>query len=60
MTTPNTAISMPQVRKRFCQTSLMSFSTAALTTALSNDSEISRIDNTRTIHRTESMPLNVP
>ena len=40
---PNTAISTPTVRKSFCQNALIRSSTVALTTALSKDSEISRI-----------------
>ena len=40
---PNTAITMPMVRKIRCQKALIRSSTVALTTALSNDSEISRM-----------------
>ena len=57
---PKTAMTMPQVRNRRCQTSSISSSTEALTTALSNDSETSSIDSTTTIQRTEAMPPRVP
>src|SRR5689334_21823092 len=40
---PNTAMSTPMVRKMRCQNGLIRSSTVALTTALSNDSEISRM-----------------
>ena len=40
---PNTAMATPTVRKIFCQNVLIRTSTVALTTALSNDSEISRM-----------------
>ena len=39
---PKTAISMPTVRKIFCQKAFIFFRMPALTTALSKDSEISR------------------
>ena len=39
---PKTAITMPTVRKIFCQKSLIRSSTVALITALSKDSETSR------------------
>jgi hypothetical protein len=38
---PNTAIAMPQVRKRRCHTGSISLSTVALTTALSNEAYLS-------------------
>ncbi len=57
---PKTAKAMPQVRKRFCQTSSISLRTEALTTALSKLSEISRIESTKTIHRTCNIPAMVP
>ena len=40
---PNTAIRMPTVRKIRCQNAFIRSSTVALTTALSNESEISRM-----------------
>ena len=40
---PNTAIRMPMVRKILCQNASIRSSTVALTTALSKDSEISRM-----------------
>ncbi len=40
---PKTAISTPTVRKIFCQKALIFFRIPALTTALSKDSEISRM-----------------
>ena len=40
---PNTAMSTPTVRKMRCQNGSIRSSTVALTTALSNDSEISRM-----------------
>ena len=40
---PKTAINIPHVRKRCRQTSSISFNFFALTTALSNDNEISKI-----------------
>jgi hypothetical protein len=46
---PNTAMTMPMVRKIFCQKSLMRSSTVALMTALSNESDTSRIP--RITHR---------
>src|SRR6478609_7426880 len=57
---PKTAMTMPQVRKRRCQTSSMSLSTVALTTALSNDSEISSTDSTITIHTSDRVPETLP
>src|SRR5690348_17271254 len=45
---PKTAISTPTVRKIFCQKGLIRLSTDALTTALSNDNEISRTDRIAT------------
>ena len=50
MRMPNTAMTMPQVRKRCCHTALISPRTEALTTALSNESEISRTDSMATTH----------
>lgn len=40
---PKTAIRMPMVRKIFCQKAFIFFRIPALTTALSKDSEISRM-----------------
>ena len=40
---PNTAMATPTVRKIFCQNGLIRTRTVALTTALSKDSEISRM-----------------
>ncbi len=57
---PNTAMTMPQVRNRFCQIGSMSLSTAALTTALSNDSEISSTERTSTIHSSSSVLAREP
>ena len=51
---------MPQVRKRRCQTSSISFSTEALTTALSKLSEISSTERTTMIHSMDIVPLIVP
>ena len=44
---PNTAIATPTVRKIFCQNGDIRTSTVALTTALSKDSETSRIGEDR-------------
>ena len=57
---PNTAMTMPQVRNRRRQTLSIVSSTVALTTALSNDSEISRIDSTTTIHSMPSVAVAEP
>src|SRR6478735_3053398 len=46
---------MPQVRKRRCQTSSMSLSTVAFTTALSKLSETSSTERIITIHSARSM-----
>jgi hypothetical protein len=51
---PNTAKTMPQVRKRLRQISSMPSSTAALTTALSNESETSSTASTTT---TQTRPI---
>ena len=40
---PNTAMTMPTVRKIFCQKSLIRSSTVALITALSKESDTSRM-----------------
>ena len=60
MRIPNTAKAMPQSRKRFCQTSSISLSTEALTTALSKLSETSSTDSTTTIHSICAVPATVP
>ena len=57
---PNTAKAIPQVRKRFCQTSSISLRTDALTTALSKLSEISSTDRTTMIHSIDSVPPTEP
>ena len=54
---PKTAMTMPMVRNIFCQKSLIRSSTVALTTALSNDSEISRMP--RITQRSEPLPTAV-
>jgi len=53
-------MTMPQVRNRRCHTASMSVSTAALTTALSNDSEISSTASTMTIHTIPAVALIEP
>ena len=53
---PKTAIRTPMVRKIFCQKALIFFRTPALTTALSKDSEISRIDRMATIPKAAHPP----
>ena len=57
---PKTAIRMPQVRKRRCQTGCMSLSLLAFTMALSKDNEISSTASTVTMNRIDSMPPSVP
>lgn len=56
---PKTAISTPTVRKIFCQYGFIRFSTVALTTALSNDREISRMERISTMPK-PSAPQNRP
>ncbi|KPC76262.1 hypothetical protein ADL35_22160 [Streptomyces sp. NRRL WC-3753] len=46
---PNTAITIPMVRKIFCQKAFIFFRIPALITALSNDSEISRTERIATM-----------
>src|SRR3546814_14664416 len=53
-------ISIPQVRKRRCQTGSISLSTEALTAALSKESETSRTARTAQIQRMPSAPSTVP
>ena len=60
MRMPNTAITMPQVRNRPCHTGSIWVSTAALTTALSNDSDTSRTPSTSTIHTTPAVAATDP
>ena len=57
---PNTAKAMPHSRKRCCQTSSISLSTEAFTTALSKLSEISSTERTTMIHRTCAVPATLP
>ena len=57
---PNTAKAMPQVRNRFCQTSSISLSTEALTTALSKLSETSSTESTTMIHSSDAVPPRSP
>jgi len=57
---PNTAKAMPHSRKRRCQTSSISLSTEALTTALSKLSETSSTDSTTMIHSICAVPATVP
>ena len=57
---PKTAIRIPQVRKRRCQTGVIVLSLFALTMALSKLSEISSTERTATMKRTESVPSSVP
>lgn len=47
---PKTAIAIPRVRNLCCRLGSIFFSTVALTTALSNDNEVSNIHRTRTIN----------
>src|SRR3546814_1325720 len=60
MRMPNTAIRMPQVRNRCCQTGVMSLSLLALTMALSKESEISSTASTAQMKNMVSIPLTVP
>ncbi len=60
MRIPNTANAMPHMRNRCCQTSSISLSTVALTTALSKLSEISRTDRTTIIQISWAVPDTVP
>ncbi len=46
---PKTAMRMPMVRKIFCQKAFIFFRIPALITALSKESEISRIDRIATM-----------
>ena len=57
---PNTAIRIPQVRKRRCHFGVISFSLLALTMALSKDSEISRTASTSAIIRKDTAPAAAP
>ena len=57
---PKTAINIPIVRKRCCQTGSISRSTVALTTALSKLSDTSRIESTTTIHNMPSVAVIDP
>ncbi|MNY75655.1 hypothetical protein D3C86_2149970 [compost metagenome] len=57
---PNTATRIPTVRNSFCQNAFQSRSTAALTTALSKDSDTSITPSTAVIHSAVSMPLTPP
>ena len=52
---PKTAMTMPTVRKIFCQKSLIRSRTVALMTALSKDSDTSRTPRIR--HRTTASQL---
>src|SRR5687767_10076363 len=56
---PKTAMAIPQVMNRCRHTGAIFFSTTALTTALSNDSETSRIASTATINIVERAPLQL-
>src|SRR3546814_2782976 len=60
MRMPKTAIAIPQVKKRRCQTGSMSLSTEALTAALSKESETSRTARTAHIQRMPRAPSTVP
>ena len=53
---PKTAISTPTVRKIFCQKAFILLRMPALTTALSNDSEISRTARIATIAESLATP----
>ncbi len=53
---PNTAIRTPIVRKIFCQKAFIFFRIPALTTALSNDREISRMERIATIPKASHPP----
>ena len=57
---PKTAMAIPHVMKRRRQTGVICFSTVAFTTALSNDSETSRIASTATINIVERAPTKLP
>jgi hypothetical protein len=57
---PKTAMAMPHVMKRRRQTGVISFSTVAFTTALSNDSETSRIASTATMNIVDRAPTQLP
>ncbi len=57
---PKTAMAMPQVRKRFRHSGVVCLRTVALTTALSNDSEISRTLSTATRKTVRPAPASVP
>jgi len=57
---PKTAMMIPQVKNRLRQMRSMSLRTVAFTTALSKDSETSRIERTKMIHKTESTPSTPP
>ena len=56
---PKTAMAIPQVRKRRRHSGLISLSTVALTTALSKDSEISKIASTLTMNNVDKAPTMV-
>jgi hypothetical protein len=51
---------MPHVRKRCCQTGVMSFSLFALTMALSKESEISSTARTTQMKKIVAVPPTVP
>jgi hypothetical protein len=55
-----TAMAIPHVMNRRRQTGVICFSTVALTTALSNDSETSRIASTATMNIVERPPSQLP
>ncbi len=57
---PNTAITMPQVRKRCCHFGCIVFSLLAFTMALSKDSEISSTARTVQMKRMPAIPPKVP
>jgi hypothetical protein len=56
---PKTAIKMPTVKNSLRQNALMSLSTPALTTALSNERLISKIANTKVIQSAAHRPMDV-
>ncbi len=57
---PKTAIAMPQVRKRLRHSGVVCLRTVALTTALSNDSDISSTLSTATRKTVRPAPASVP
>ena len=53
---PKTAMRTPTVRKIFCQKAFIFFRIPALTTALSKDSEISRMERIATMPKASHPP----